>query len=41
MKGIYDCAHACISNEMKLAEDVADLVTGHPRWAEKRNDFIR
>jgi hypothetical protein len=26
---------------MKLAEDVADLVTGHPRWAEKRNDFIR
>lgn len=27
-RGIYDCAHACITNKMKLAEDVTDLVTG-------------
>ena len=38
---IYDCAHSCITDKMKLAEDVTDLVTGCPCWTEKRNDFIR
>ena len=41
MMGIYNGAHACITNKMKLAEDVTDLVTGLPCWTEKRNNFIR
>ena len=41
MKGIYNCTHACITNKMKLAEDVTDLVTGLACWTEKRNNLIR